>query len=108
MEPFDISFTPADDEHVRREKQKARDLRKSAWWKNQLGRATCYYCGNQVHPHDLTMDHVVPIIRGGKTTRGNVVTACKPCNDKKTYMLPLEWAEYLQELRRQAREQARK
>jgi 5-methylcytosine-specific restriction endonuclease McrA len=33
------------------------------------------------------MDHIVPLIRGGKTTRGNVVPACKECNNKKKYLL---------------------
>ena len=31
----------------------------------------------------LTLDHVVPISRGGETTWENVVTACKKCNNKK-------------------------
>ena len=37
------------------------------------------------------MDHLVPIIRGGRSTHGNVVPACKPCNDAKKHSLPLEW-----------------
>ncbi len=45
------------------------------------------------------MDHIVPVVRGGKSTRGNVVPACKECNTKKKYMLPLEWEEYLRKLR---------
>lgn len=41
------------------------------------------------------MDHIVPIIRGGRSTKGNVVAACKACNTKKKYLLPMEWEEYL-------------
>jgi 5-methylcytosine-specific restriction endonuclease McrA len=41
------------------------------------------------------MDHIVPIIRGGKASKNNVVPACKECNSKKKYLLPLEWEEYL-------------
>ncbi len=44
------------------------------------------------------MDHIVPMARGGKSTKGNVVPACKECNNKKRYMLPIEWEEYLQSL----------
>jgi hypothetical protein len=36
---------------------------------------------------ELTMDHVVPLARGGKSTKGNVVPACKPCNNKKKQLL---------------------
>jgi 5-methylcytosine-specific restriction enzyme A len=91
-------FVPADEAHMRREKAKARDLRKSQWWKNQLASNPCHYCKAQLHPSELSMDHVVPIVRGGRTTRGNVVVCCKPCNDKKKYLLPTEWQEYLDQL----------
>ena len=45
------------------------------------------------------MDHVVPLVRGGRTTKANVVPCCKECNGQKRYLLPLEWEEYLQRLR---------
>jgi 5-methylcytosine-specific restriction endonuclease McrA len=44
------------------------------------------------------MDHVVPLIRGGRSSRGNVVPACKECNNKKKSLLPVEWGEYLHRL----------
>ena len=83
-------FIPADDEHVAREKRKAAELRKSQWWKNELAKGTCHYCGGRFKPSELTMDHVVPIIRGGFTRKSNVVTCCKACNNKKKYLLPVE------------------
>lgn len=89
-------FTIEVSEHeVRREKEKARELRQSRWWKTRIASGICHYCGVEFSPADLTMDHLVPIIRGGKSTRGNVVPACKDCNNRKKYMLPLEWEEYL-------------
>ena len=36
------------------------------------------------------MDHIVPVARGGKSTRGNVVAACLECNRKKKYLTPAE------------------
>ena len=36
------------------------------------------------------MDHLVPVSRGGKSVKGNVVVACKECNNKKTYKTPVE------------------
>ena len=41
------------------------------------------------------MDHIVPVIRGGKSSKGNVVPSCKECNNKKKHLLPIEWEEYL-------------
>lgn len=79
-----------DDQHVKREKEKARELRKSAWWKNILAKGKCHYCGGNFPPEELTMDHVLPIVRGGKSTRGNVVPCCKECNNAKKYLTPAE------------------
>ncbi len=104
MEDFQDFFIPADEKHVKREKNKARDMRKSDWWKNQLGKGQCYYCKERVHPKQLTMDHIVPIIRGGKTSKGNVVACCKECNNKKKYLLPIEWQDYLNQLARTDRD----
>jgi 5-methylcytosine-specific restriction protein A len=87
-----------DDAAVDRERQRARELRQSQWWKRQLGRGRCYYCGKSFSPRRLTMDHIVPLSRGGKSKKGNVVPACKDCNNKKKYMLPIEWEAYLESL----------
>lgn len=46
------------------------------------------------------MDHIVPIARGGRSTKSNVVTACKTCNNKKKQLLPMEWEEYLEGFRK--------
>jgi len=89
------------EEEIRKERAKARELRQTQWWKRKRASAECYYCRKKVKPKDLTMDHIVPIIRGGKSTKGNVVPVCKECNDKKKYFLPLEWEEYLERLRKE-------
>ena len=44
------------------------------------------------------MDHRVPLVRGGRSVRGNVVPACRACNAAKKYLLPVEWATYLEHL----------
>ena len=69
----ETTFKSVSDETIARERAKARELRKSQWWKNQLGHGNCRYCGERFAPADLTMDHVVPVIRGGKSTRSNVI-----------------------------------
>lgn len=43
----------------------------------------CQYCANQFREGDLTIDHVLPRAKGGKSSWDNVVAACKPCNQKK-------------------------
>lgn len=43
----------------------------------------CQYCGKKFASSELSLDHVVPISRGGKSTWENVVCACLPCNVRK-------------------------
>jgi 5-methylcytosine-specific restriction endonuclease McrA len=44
---------------------------------------TCQYCGKQFPKSHLTLDHVIPIVQGGKKCWENIITACKPCNQRK-------------------------
>jgi 5-methylcytosine-specific restriction endonuclease McrA len=92
-------FLEADEDHIRRERARARELRRSQWWKNRVARGTCHYCGRQVDPRELTLDHIVPLVRGGRSTRGNCVPSCKECNSRKQSLLPIEWEEYLERLK---------
>ena len=80
------------EEQMRRERQKARELRAGAWWKRKRGAGVCHHCGARFPPQDLTMDHLVPIVRGGKSTKGNLVPSCKKCNSERTHRLPFEKA----------------
>ena len=52
---------------VKREKEKAKALRASVWWQNQLAKGECHYCGLTFAKKDLTMDHIVPVSRSGKS-----------------------------------------
>jgi 5-methylcytosine-specific restriction endonuclease McrA len=40
----------------------------------------CQYCDST---HRLTLDHVIPLSKGGSHSWDNVVTACEPCNQRK-------------------------
>ncbi len=43
----------------------------------------CQYCTCPFRDSDLTIDHVIPRSKGGKSRWNNVVAACRPCNQKK-------------------------
>lgn len=43
----------------------------------------CAYCGEKVNESELTIDHIIPTSRGGKTTFENCVSACFECNSRK-------------------------
>jgi len=91
-------YAPIDPDLLRRERARARELRQSGWWKRKLSTGICYYCRRRVGTVALTMDHIVPLARGGRSVRGNVVPACKDCNTRKQTLLPVEWQEYLTSL----------
>ena len=79
-----------DPKHVARERERARKLRKSDWWRARIAEGHCHYCQKKFKPEELTMDHVVPVARGGTSTRGNVVPACRACNAAKKLETPAE------------------
>lgn len=86
------SYIFADDEHVRRERAKVREAKKSRWWQQKTARGLCHYCGQKFPFKDLTLDHIVPLSRGGTTSPGNVVPACRACNKNKGVDTPLDLA----------------
>ena len=87
--------SPVTEAEIRRERARARELRASAWWKRRLARGRCGYCERPTPPRELTMDHRVPLVRGGRSVRSNLVPACRACNAAKKYLLPTEWTAYL-------------
>lgn len=50
----------------------------------------CQYCGKRFPASQLSIDHVIPKSRGGKSTWTNVVAACNPCNTLKGGRMPWE------------------
>lgn len=88
--PFLVEVSEAE---IRRQRQRARELRASSWWKRKRATGVCHHCGETFSPQELTMDHLVPIVRGGKSTKGNLVPSCKTCNSKRKHRLPFEKAD---------------
>jgi 5-methylcytosine-specific restriction protein A len=84
-------FLGASPEQIKKERAKARTMRKSQWWKRKLNEGVCYYCEHKFSPAELTMDHKVPLARGGYSTKANLVTACKACNSEKKHSLAIEF-----------------
>ena len=53
-------------------------------------RHVCAYCGSHCPESDLTVEHIVPVSRGGRHEWTNVVTACRSCNTRKGNRRPEE------------------
>jgi 5-methylcytosine-specific restriction endonuclease McrA len=97
-------YAPIDPDELKRERARARELRQSVWWKRRIASGLCHYCRRSVGARSLTMDHIVPLGRGGKSVRGNIVPCCKDCNTRKQGLVPVEWAEYLARLQERTEE----
>lgn len=102
-DPADFYFS-VDESVVKKEREKARELRDSAWWKRKRSNGICYYCGGSFPPASLTMDHLIPLSRGGRSNKENIVACCKECNNQKKNKLPTEWTEYLNRLKHSGKE----
>ena len=44
----------SDPVHVKRERQRARELRQTDWWRAALQKGVCHYCGKNVGAANLT------------------------------------------------------
>jgi len=49
----------------------------------QRDKNTCQYCGKKIDRKNLTLDHIVPKSKGGKSSWTNVVASCVWCNSEK-------------------------
>ena len=87
---YDLGDNDAVQRSIKIERNRAKKLRKSPWWKTQIQKGLCHFCQQVVGADHLTMDHLVPLARGGKSTRGNIVPACQACNKKKQLGTPVE------------------
>ncbi len=96
-----LEFDGVDKVLIRTERAKARELRKTRWWQRKTAIGKCYYCSRKIAHKEITMDHLVPLARGGRSTKDNLVPSCKPCNNKKKNLLPSEWDEYLEAISKQ-------
>ncbi len=101
---FSLLETDSDPRRIKKEREKARKLKKTHWWLNQLTLGICHFCQQKFAARFLTLDHLVPLARGGASKRGNVVVACRSCNQSKKLAIPVE--EILSDLQAQARKQA--
>lgn len=54
----------------------------------KLYTSPCFYCGSLF---DITIDHIVPISKGGHHSIGNLASACKSCNSSKKDKLLIQW-----------------
>lgn len=50
----------------------------------------CAYCKRHFKKKDLTLDHIVPLSRGGVKSWENLITACKKCNNTKGNQIPID------------------
>ncbi len=83
-------WSDVSDEEIARERKKAKELKQTAWWKQKRSSGICHYCNGKFPVEEITMDHLIPLIRGGKSIKANLVPSCKECNSKKKHKLAFE------------------
>lgn len=79
-----------DPKRIKAEREKARALKKTQWWQSQLVKGVCYHCQGKFEKSQLTMDHLIPLARGGKSVKGNLVVSCLKCNQEKKLEAPVD------------------
>ncbi len=85
MKPYAYDL---DEWDFKRERQLARELRQSQWWKRRCAKGRCNYCGAQTPAADLTMDHIVPLARGEKAPREMWFRRARPVTPRNNNSFP--------------------
>ncbi len=52
------------------------------------GKNTCYWCNTPLTLDDSTLEHIIPLARGGLDNANNRALACKPCNHERGSDMP--------------------
>ena len=73
--------------NVRRRREAAGAKRLRIYMRDKF---RCQYCGEKKGAGELTLDHILPRSRGGDNSPVNIVTACVPCNNRKSNRTPDE------------------
>jgi len=79
--------------HYKRKNQDPFELSPNEWynlmeefdWK-------CFYCGSSISGANRTVDHIIPVFKGGITKYENLVPACRTCNGRKGTKDFLKWS----------------
>lgn len=87
---YTLDSENTDPARIKKEREKARKMKKSQWWLTQINQGICHYCHKRFPPSKLTMDHIVPLARGGRSNPGNVVPSCHDCNRNKKLHTPVD------------------
>lgn len=66
----------------------------SGTYKQLYAQKFCHYCEEFVDSSERTVDHVIPLSRGGTHSVSNLVMACGSCNYSKQGRTPEEFLEY--------------
>ena len=88
--------------------KEAKENKGKNWWRNwsedrvdivkfkKESDKVCNYCGKQItKKEELTVDHVVPISKGGENVKENFVISCKTCNLEKANLSAERYGEFL-------------
>ena len=67
--------------------------------KQQSGVLICQYCGE--NKKNMTVDHIIPLSRGGEHKESNFIISCSACNRNKNTMTEKEYKEYLKRMKAQ-------
>jgi 5-methylcytosine-specific restriction endonuclease McrA len=51
----------------------------------------CAYCGIKERHKELTLDHIIPIKKGGDDSYSNLIPACRSCNLSKGHSGVRQW-----------------
>ena len=78
-------LTVVRDQRGKQSKHKRRLIRRAV---AVNGMYRCMWCSGLFAPKDLTVEHIIPMARGGLDNFNNKGLACRPCNNNRGHDMP--------------------
>lgn len=94
--PYDTEDIEADKPKEKQKREKYTVEERKIFYDKSNGH--CQLCGRKISLDSMTLDHVIPLSKGGKDTMENIQSACSICNRMKTDILPMEFMEKITEI----------
>lgn len=73
---------------TRKAKRRGPERRRAMY---EQARGRCAVCGERLDPADFTVDHIVPLCRGGSDRLENLQPTHRACNRRKGALTMVEW-----------------
>jgi len=81
---IEMTYLPPDVKPYKKRRRNTKPIRQKMLKKS----TACHWCGNKLTLNTSTLEHIIPLHRGGLDNENNMALACPECNQKRGHNMP--------------------